>query len=260
MEASLPVTLREVTNDNLRQLLKLDVAEAQRHFVASNAVSLAQAHFEPYAWYRAIYAADAPVGFVMLYDQPYKATYFLWRLMVDARYQGRGYGHQAMQQAIAYVRTRPGATQLKVSYVPGPGSPQSFYQKLGFADTGEVDEGEIVMALPLTYPPGQEPVPALGNPLTHVVLFRLQDPSETVINETIRQLESLPGRVPTLRHLEVGRNVVPSGRAYDLALITRFDDLAGMEAYQVHPAHQEVLAYMRTVIASAAAVDYESQP
>lgn len=66
--------------------------------------------------------------------------------------------------------------------------------------------------------------------------------------------------MPTLRHLEVGHNIVPSDRAYDLALITRFDDLAGMEAYQAHPAHQQVLAYMRTVIASAAAADYESQP
>ncbi|MCA9990366.1 MAG: GNAT family N-acetyltransferase [Anaerolineales bacterium] len=260
METTLPVTLQEITNDNLRQILKLDVAAAQQHFVASNAVSLAQAHFEPYAWYRAIYAADTPVGFVMLYDQPYRAAYYLWRLMVDARYQGRGYGHQAVQQVIDYVRTRPGATQLRVSYIPGPGSPQSFYHKLGFAETGEVEDGETVMALHLTYPPGQEPAPALGKPLTHVVLFRLQDPSEAVINETIRQLSSLPGRVPTLRHLEVGHNIVPSDRAYDLALITRFDDLAGMEAYQAHPAHQQVLAYMRTVIASAAAADYESQP
>lgn len=125
METTLPVTLQEITNDNLRQILKLDVAAAQQHFVASNAVSLAQAHFEPYAWYRAIYAADTPVGFVMLYDQPYRAAYYLWRLMVDARYQGRGYGHQAVQQVIDYVRTRPGPPNSESATSPAPAAPKA---------------------------------------------------------------------------------------------------------------------------------------
>ena len=74
------VSLRPVTKDTLRDILRLKVTEAQEHFVANNAVSLAQAHFTPEAWYRAIYADETPVGFMMLYDDPAKPEYFLWRL------------------------------------------------------------------------------------------------------------------------------------------------------------------------------------
>ena len=90
------MSLRPVTKDNLRDILRLKVTEAQEHFVADNAVSLAQAHFSPEAWYRAIYAGETPVGFMMLHDDPAKPKYFLWRLMIDSRYQRFGYGRQAM--------------------------------------------------------------------------------------------------------------------------------------------------------------------
>ena len=60
--------------------------------VANNAVSIAQAHFEPCAWFRGIYANETPVGFIMLYDDPDEPAYFLWRLLVAEEYQGLGYG------------------------------------------------------------------------------------------------------------------------------------------------------------------------
>jgi diamine N-acetyltransferase len=66
------VSLREVTAGTVRAICRLDVSEEQKHFVAPNAVSIAQAYFEPKAWFRAIYADDTPVGFLMLYDDPDK--------------------------------------------------------------------------------------------------------------------------------------------------------------------------------------------
>jgi diamine N-acetyltransferase len=144
-----PVSLREVTNDTVRAILGLKVAPGQEHFVASNAFSIAEAHFSDIAWFRAIYAGEMPVGFIMLADDPDKSEYFLWRLMIDARHQGKGYGRRAVQQLIDYVKTRPGATELLVSYVPGEGSPRDFYVKLGFQDTGRVEDDEIVLRLPL---------------------------------------------------------------------------------------------------------------
>lgn len=92
--------------------------------------------------------------------------------------------------------------------------------------------------------------------LTHVVLFKLHDRSPDNIARTVARLHTLDGNVPTLRALEVGTDVVKSARSYDIALIARFDDLAGLDAYQVHPFHQDVLAYMRTVLDSAVAVDF----
>ncbi|MBV9789049.1 MAG: GNAT family N-acetyltransferase, partial [Chloroflexi bacterium] len=112
--------------------------------------SIAQAYFDrETAWFRGIYADDVPVGFVMLSDDPAKQEYFLWRFMIDARYQGHGYGRRAIERLVEYVRTRPGAKKLLVSCVPGDGSPCPFYEKLGFAYTGEQDEDELVMSMDL---------------------------------------------------------------------------------------------------------------
>lgn len=144
------VTLREVTKDTLRAILKLKVADHQQHFVAENAVSIAQAYFhQENAWFRAVYADETPVGFLMLYDDPNntpdKPQYFLWRFMIDARYQGHGFGQRAIELLIEHVKTRPGATELGVSCVPGEGSPYPFYEKLGFVRTGEEHDGELVL-------------------------------------------------------------------------------------------------------------------
>ncbi len=140
------VTLREVTKDNLRAVLRLKVAPEQEHFVASNAVSIAEAHFEPeIAWFRAIYADEVPVGFMMLSDKATEPEYFLWRLLLDARYQKYGFGKRAMELLFEYVKTRPGATEIFTSCVPGEGGPYAFYEKLGFSPTGEVEDDEVVM-------------------------------------------------------------------------------------------------------------------
>lgn len=143
------VTLREVTKDNLGQILRLKVKPDQERFVANNAISIAQAHFEEKAWFRAIYADETPVGFVMLYDDPETTDYFLWRFMIDSRYQGMHFGERAIGLLIDYVRSLPGATELMVSYVPAEGSPEPFYTGLGFIHTGEVHDGENVMKLDL---------------------------------------------------------------------------------------------------------------
>lgn len=145
-----PVSLREITKERVREICRLQVSESQRKFVAPNAVSMAQAHFEPKAWFRAVFAGETPVGYVMLFDNPDEPEYYLWRYMIDARYQGMGFGRQALEQVIAYVRTRPGAKELLTSCVPGEGSPCPFYEQLGFVFTGDDDDGELVMRLKFT--------------------------------------------------------------------------------------------------------------
>lgn len=144
------VELREITAETVRAICRLKVAPDQDEFVAPNAVSIAEAYFHPTAWFRAIYADDEPVGFVMLDDDAAKPLYTLWRLMIAEGFQRRGYGRRALELLIEYVRTRPGATALMTSWVPGDGTPEPFYRKLGFEPTGEVDEGEIIGRLVLS--------------------------------------------------------------------------------------------------------------
>ncbi len=141
------VSLREITRDTLGDVLRLNVGESQQNFVASNAVSIAEAYFEPRAWLRAIYAGERAVGFLMTYENEAAAIYYLWRFMIDHRFQGMGFGRQAMELLIERIKGRPGATGLTLSVVPGEGSAVPFYEKLGFVDTGRVEDGEMVFHL-----------------------------------------------------------------------------------------------------------------
>ena len=143
------VELRELDRENYRAILRLKVAESQRRFVADNAISIAQAHFEPEAWFRGIFAGDEAVGFLMLSDKPEEPEYYLWRMMIAEEHQGKGYGRRAIEQLVEHVRTRPAATELLTSIVEGEGSPQGFYESLGFALTGEYEDGEAMMRLGL---------------------------------------------------------------------------------------------------------------
>ena len=143
------ISLREVTAKSVRAVCALDVSPEQRSYVAANAVSIAQAHFEPRAWFRAIYADETPIGFVMLHEDPERGEHFLWRLMVDAAHQGQGYGRRALDLVADHARAQPGARELLSSYIPGPDGPADFYRRYGFIETGDIEDGEVVIRLDL---------------------------------------------------------------------------------------------------------------
>ncbi len=143
------VTLREITRATFREILSLKVRHDQEQLVAPNAWSIAEAYFAEDAWFRGIYAGDTPVGFLMISDIPEKAEYFLWRFMIDARYQKSDYGRRAMELLIDHVRTRSNAEELYVSYHGGEGGPAGFYRRFGFEPTGDIEGGEILAKMKL---------------------------------------------------------------------------------------------------------------
>jgi diamine N-acetyltransferase len=143
------VSLEEITEDSLSDILNLDVTEEQRRFITANATSIAQAHFSNYSWFRAIYNDKIPVGFIMLYLDPDKPTYEIWRFMIDARYQRKGYGAAAMGHCINFVRSLPYAQELLVSVLPENSTAGSFFNKLNFFYTGEWHGNEKLMKLEL---------------------------------------------------------------------------------------------------------------
>jgi diamine N-acetyltransferase len=166
------VTLQPITAETVRDICRLTdtLKPPEKFMVAPNALSIAQAHFEPKAWFRAVYADDVPVGFVMLYDNPGEPAaepgaeakdeeeggpeYFLWRFMIAGPHHGKGYGRQAIQRLVEYAKTRPGATVLETSCGQGPGSPEGFYTKLGFERNGQMHGDEVGLSLELTTPEG----------------------------------------------------------------------------------------------------------
>jgi diamine N-acetyltransferase len=141
------VQLREITFATVREVIGLRVSEQQSRYVAPNATSIAEGLLNPGGWLRAIYAADRPVGFAMLFDPKVPsaisrgpldaASVLLWRLMIDYAHQKRGYARNALDLLCAQARS-VGADTLLTSYVPGEYGPEQFYLHYGFVKTGAI--------------------------------------------------------------------------------------------------------------------------
>ena len=157
------VTLAPITPQLATAVLALRVRPEQERFVTGVGESFVDAYLEPegHPWIRVVMADDVPVGFVMVsWDvEPVPdrvwGPYYLWRLLVDAAHQGRGYGTAAVSLVADAVRGA-GGRELLTSCGRGEGSPQPFYEGLGFVPTGEVDShGELHLALPLAAGPAR---------------------------------------------------------------------------------------------------------
>jgi GNAT superfamily N-acetyltransferase len=137
------VTLRAIDESNRADVEALRTSPGQERFVSSVVDSLLEAAEEPggRAVYWAIYSDGAPVGFVMISDDvdgPEYIPHFLWKLLIDARYQRRGFGTATLDLIVEYFRGRPGVEVLSTSAGQGEGSPIAFYERYGFERTGDV--------------------------------------------------------------------------------------------------------------------------
>lgn len=151
------IELRPVTQDNWNTLIKLKVSEDQKNFVASNLYSIAEAQFgfdderhwnlTPYG----VYADDTPVGFAMT-GLNYGHSVFqglVIRLMVDEKFQGKGYGRAAMEALITGFKADEAVKNVCISYEPHNEVARKLYASLGFVETGEMIERETVALLKL---------------------------------------------------------------------------------------------------------------
>jgi GNAT superfamily N-acetyltransferase len=150
------VSLRPITESNRAGVEALRVAPDQERFVSSVVDSLLEAVEEPggRAVYWAVYADETPVGFVMISDEvdpcPDYIPHFLWKLLIDERYQRQGFGRATLDLIVEYFRGRPGVEVLSTSAGQGDGSPIAFYERYGFEQTGEiVFDGEVLLQLRL---------------------------------------------------------------------------------------------------------------
>lgn len=92
---------------------------------------------------------------------------------------------------------------------------------------------------------------------THIVFFKLKEPTTENIEKARNILEGMRGNIPQLKELEVGVDVVRSERSFDVSITTRFDSREDMDEYQVHPYHvNEVIKNLRPMLEKSAAIDY----
>ena len=155
------VTLREITTEaDWDAVMGLRLGPGQDRYVNPiddiRLEAAEEARAMPKPW--AIHDGESGelVGFVMISDnipQPMDddlvGPYFLWKLLIDAGRQRRGYGRATLDAVVDYVRGRPNAETLYTSATPGEASPYPYYLAYGFEDTGRVMWGEHVLALRL---------------------------------------------------------------------------------------------------------------
>ena len=157
--------LKKINRENVWNILKLEVSDDQKSFVATNGISIIEAYTaitgNGYAFPFAIYEDDTPVGFLMIgydaddywYDAPKiaKGNYNLWRLMIDKNYQGKGLGKEAVRLALEFINTFPCGTgeYCWLSYEAENDTARQLYNSFGFVETGEKDGEELIAVLKL---------------------------------------------------------------------------------------------------------------
>jgi diamine N-acetyltransferase len=148
------VSLRPITDANRNAVEALSVTPEQGRFVSGVRESILEASEEPDAqaliW--AVYDEETPVGFVMIADEvgsPDYIPHFLWKLLIDERFQRQGFGTASLDLIVEYFRNR-GVGTMWTSVGQGQGSPVTFYERYGFKRTGKFHGDEILLSLEIS--------------------------------------------------------------------------------------------------------------
>jgi diamine N-acetyltransferase len=143
------IRLEKINADNYQKVFDLELVGEQENFVSSNMRSLAQAwvfyeRAKPYA----IYNDDTIVGFIMFdYKIENRKVEIFWRFMLGSAYQGKGYGKEALNKAIEFLKQENLFDYIQINYVEENLVKKKLYQKVGFSETGEMEGNEVVMRL-----------------------------------------------------------------------------------------------------------------
>ena len=157
--------LKKINRNNVGKILKLEGFDNQKSFVATNNSSIIEAYIarteNNHVFTFGIYNDDTPIVFLMIgFDvnsddegvpKVSKGNYNIWRLMIDKKFQGKGFGKKAMDLAIEFVNTFPCGTAKYcwLSYENDNDVAQQLYKSVGFVETDEKDGEEIVAILEL---------------------------------------------------------------------------------------------------------------
>jgi len=143
------VLLRPVNSKNWRDIAHLRVAQSQREFVAEPCYYLALCCYGNTWRPLAIYLGEQVVGFMMWAVDPADDSCWLGGILIDQSYQRKGYGRQAVQEAISMLAKEHGYENFALSYQPANLIAKHLYNSLGFSETDEWEDDEIVARLSL---------------------------------------------------------------------------------------------------------------
>ena len=143
------IRLELINKDNFDQVLDLEVAPKDQGRVASVEYSLAQAWLYrdsedlfPYA----VKSGQLTVGFLLLSYQPMENSYYIWRLLIDQKYQNQRFGKEVIRQVLQRARDDQQCHKVTVNYVIGNHKMRYILEKFGFQPVG-LDGQEMKMEL-----------------------------------------------------------------------------------------------------------------
>ena len=138
--------LVEITKDNWLDVIFLSTTDKMpmicEEFVASNALSLVQAQYERNRITKAIEVDTSLVGFAMYGREQEEEQYTICRLMIDYKYQGKGYGRQAMEMILAELKSKEDGLDIYLSVEPKNDVAKNLYKSFGFISTNRIVDGE----------------------------------------------------------------------------------------------------------------------
>ena len=157
--------LKKINRNNVGEILKLEVFDNQKSFVATNNSSIIEAYIaiteNNDVFTFGIYKEDKPIGFLMIgFDvnsddegapRIANGNYNIWRLMIDKKFQGKGFGRKAMDLALELINTFPCGTAKYcwLSYESDNDVARQLYKSVDFVETDEKDGEEIVAIMKL---------------------------------------------------------------------------------------------------------------
>ncbi|WP_406241957.1 GNAT family N-acetyltransferase [Tissierella carlieri] len=139
--------LINIDSENFWEIIKLKVTKQQEEFVASNTFSIAQSKVQPECIPLSIYNDETPIGFLMYCIDSIDKEYWIYRIMIDIKYQSKGYGRQAMELLINRIKEDKEHHVIFISFEPENEWAKALYESMGFTPDGRVVEGEIVYKL-----------------------------------------------------------------------------------------------------------------
>ena len=145
------LTLQLITKENWEEAIQLKVKEDQKDFIASNLYSIAEVQFLDQFTACGIYAGNQIIGFTMFGIDPDDSNYWIYRLMIDEKHQGKGYGSTAVKLVIEEIKrmNTTGIPMIMIGYERENEGARAAYKKAGFVETEIAPWGEQLAAYPL---------------------------------------------------------------------------------------------------------------
>jgi diamine N-acetyltransferase len=145
-----PIRIVPLDSDNWEEAAALEVRPEQSEFIAPNVASIAESRFYPELQPCAIYAGSSMVGFCMYARSSHDHQYWIYRFMIDQRYQGQGHGLRALVRLIDLIKARPDVPEINIAYDDHNEPARQLYRRAGFVEGGFAPWGERTAKLVLT--------------------------------------------------------------------------------------------------------------